>query len=296
MILCAVDLRLVLPGLLCHNIDALSMYAARQSGMDADLIIEALRTFGTEEDPEAARVSEYDISRLLEYLKEEGIESETIALLEWRYLPLLHDESRTLALESLLARNPRTFVELVELVFRRANEDADSEPRNVNPTLASNAYRLLREWRIVPGPEDGTVDGVALNEWLEEARRLLAEADRIEVGELQIGEVLAHAPEDPDGTFPTLPVRDVLEAAPNYRLERGFRIGLFNKTGITSRGLTDGGQQEYDVAAKYESWAGAVQATHPRTASAPRDVAGSYRDEGRRNDEEARRLLEGLDL
>jgi len=173
-------------------LDALSMYAARQSGMDADLIIGALRTFGTEEDPEAARVSEYDISRLLEYLKEEGIESETIALLEWSYLPLLHDESRTLALESLLARNPRTFVELVELVFRRANEDADSEPRNVNPALASNAYRLLREWRIVPGTrEDGTVDGIALNEWLEEVRKLLAEADQIEVGELQIGEVLA---------------------------------------------------------------------------------------------------------
>jgi hypothetical protein len=289
--------QLIAHGRVAIALDALSMYAARQSGMDADLIIEALRTFGTEEDPEAARVSEYDISRLLEYLKEEGIESETIALLEWRYLPLLHDESRTLALESLLARNPRTFVELVELVFRRANEDADSEPRNVNPTLASNAYRLLRAWRIVPGTrEDGTVDGVALNEWLEEARRLLAEADRIEVGELQIGEVLAHAPEDPDGTFPTLPVREVLEAAPNDRLERGFRIGLFNKRGITSRGLTDGGQQEYDVAAKYESWAGAVQATHPRTASALRDVADSYRDEGRRNDEEARRFLEGLDL
>jgi hypothetical protein len=140
------------------------------------------------------------------------------------------------------------------------------------------------------------VNGVALNEWLEEARRLLADVDRIEVGELQIGEVLAHAPEDPDGTFPTLPVRDVLEAAPNDRLERGFSIGLFNKRGITSRGLTDGGKQEYNLAAKYQSWAGAVQATHPRTASALRDLAESYREEGRRNDDEVRRYLEGLDL
>ena len=289
--------QLIAHGRVAMALDALSMYAARQSGVDTDLIIEALKTFGTKEDPETARVSDYDISRLLDYLKQEGIDDETIALLEWRYLPLLQDESRTLALENLLARNPGTFVALVELVFRRASEDADSASRNDNPTLASNAYRLLREWRIVPGTrEDGTVDGVALNEWLAEARRLLADADRMEVGELHIGEVLAHAPEDPDGTFPTLPVRDALEAAPNNRLERGFGIGLFNKGGITSRGLTDGGQQEYELAAKYESWASAVHATHPRTASALRDMAESYRDEGRRNDEEARRYLEGLDL
>ena len=188
-------------------------------------------------------------------------------------------------------------MEVVELVFRRANEEADAQPRNGNPALASNAYRLLREWKVVPGTrEDGTVDGAALNEWLAEARRLLADVDRLDIGELQIGEVFAHAPEDPDDTFPTLPVRDALEAAPSNRLERGFSVGLLNKRGITSRGLTDGGQQEYDLAAKYESWASAVQATHPRTASVLRHMAERYREEGRRNDEEARRYLEGLDL
>jgi hypothetical protein len=288
--------QLIAHGRAAMALHALSMYATRQSDMDTDLVIEALKAFGTKEDPEAARVSDYDITRLLEYLEEQGIEEETIALLEWRYLPLLHDESRTLALETLLARSPKTFVDVVELVFRRVNEEAE-EPRNDNPALASNAYRLLREWKVVPGTrEDGTVDGGALNEWLAEARRLLADVDRLDIGELQIGEVLAHAPEDPDGTFPTLPVRDALEAAPSNRLERGFSVGLFNKRGITSRGLTDGGQQEYDLAAKYESWASAVQATHPRTASALRDMAERYREEGRRNDEEVRRYLEGLDL
>lgn len=278
-------------------LDALSMYVGRQSDVDADLVIEALRAFRTKDDPETARVSEYDISKLLEYLKDEDVDSETIALLEWKFLPLLHDDSRTLALERLLARDPRIFAQLVEVVFKRAHRDSESEPRDIDPTLASNAYRLLREWKIVPGTrDDGTVDGPALDEWLEEARALLAESDRTEVGELQIGEVLAHAPEDPDGTFPTLPVRDVLESAPDDRLGRGFTIGLSNKRGITSRGLTEGGKQEYDLAAKFESWAAAVQATHPRTAAALRDMVDSYRDEGRRNDEEARRFLEGLDL
>jgi hypothetical protein len=108
--------------------------------------------------------------------------------------------------------------------------------------------------------------------------------------------VFAHAPSDSDGTFPTRPVRDVLEAAPNDRLERGFTIGLHNKRGVTSRGMTEGGKQEYDLTDQYEAWAQAVEATHPRTAGALRTVAESYREEGRRNDDEARRFLEGLDF
>jgi hypothetical protein len=278
-------------------VHALSMYAERlQDEVQVNLVIEALTQFGMTKDPEGARVSEYDISRLLNYLKDRDVDEATIATFEWKFLPLLHDESRTPALQRLLAREPRIFAQLIELVFKPAHEDADSERGAVDPTLASNAYRLLREWRVVPGSrEDGSVEAASLDRWLDETRDLLAKSDRLEIGELQIGEVLARAPEDPDGTFPTLPVRDVLEAAPNDRLERGFTIGLLNKRGITSRSMTEGGRQEYDLAAEYEGWAAAVQATHPRTAAALRDVAATYREEGRRNDEEAKRFLEGLD-
>ncbi|MEX0160632.1 MULTISPECIES: hypothetical protein [unclassified Microbacterium] len=289
--------QLIEHGRVAVALDALSMYATRQSDLDTDLVIRALSTFGDAEDAESARVSSYDISGLIQYLKQKGVSEETVASLEWRYLPLLHDDALTLSLENLLARSPQTFVQLIELIFRRADEDPDSQPRKASPTVASNAYRLLRAWKVVPGATpDGTVDGSAFNEWLDEARRLLVQAGQIEIGELQIGEVLAHAPVDPDGTFPTLPVRDALEAAPNDRLERGFSIGLYNKRGVTSRGMTEGGDQEYALADRYDSWAAGVQATHPRTASVLRDVANGYRDEGRRNDEEVKRHLEGLDL
>jgi hypothetical protein len=86
-----------------------------------------------------------------------------------------------------------------------------------------------------------------------------------------------------------------LRWTPNERLARGLIIGSFNKRGVTSRGMTEGGQQEYALANQYASWAELVQASHPRTAAALRDLADSYREEGRRNDEEARRFLEGMD-
>jgi hypothetical protein len=187
---------------------------------------------------------------------------------------------------------------MIEMVFRpsSARNEERIEQSAADASLATNAYRLLREWTVVPGTNDeGVIESEGLRVWLEEARRLLEESDRLEIGELQIGEVLAHSPEDADGTFPALPVRDILEAAPNERLARGFSIGVFNKRGVTSRGMTDGGQQEYELADRYASWAEMVQASHPRTAAALRDLADSYREEGRRNDEEARRFLEGMD-
>lgn len=281
-------------------VDALSMYVAgHDEDVDEELVIQALQEFGTRDDPEARSVSAYDLSRLLGFLKQRGVDEARIALLEWRYLPLLQHDAETPALQRLLANDPRTFVQVIEMAFRpasRRNEErADKSPEDSN--LASNAFRLLREWKVVPGTNgDGVVEAEGLRAWLDGARELLAVADRTEVGELQIGEVLAHSPEDPDGTFPALPIRDVLEEAPDERLARGFSIGVHNKRGVTTRGMTEGGQQEYDLADKYAAWAGAAQATHPRTAAALREIAASYREEGRRNDDEARRFLEGMDF
>jgi hypothetical protein len=125
---------------------------------------------------------------------------------------------------------------------------------------------------------------------------MLVASDRVDIGELQIGEVLAHAPTDVDGTFPAKAVRDVLEGALSDRMERGFIVGVHNKRGVTSRGMTDGGDQEYALAHDFEAKAAQIEATHPRTARALRQIADSYRAEGLRNDEEARRFLEGLDF
>jgi len=281
-------------------VDVLSMYAARhESQVDENLVIQALLQFGTRDDPEAKSVSAYDISTLLAFLRQRGVEEIEIARLEWRYLPLLQHDAEMPSLQRLLANDPGTFVQMIEMVFRPASARNDDrvEQSSGDSTLASNAFRLLREWKVVPGTnDDGVVEAERLRSWLDSARELLADADRTEIGELQIGEVLAHSPEDPDGTFPALPIREVLEDAPDERLARGFSIGVYNKRGVTSRGMSEGGRQEYDLADKYSAWAEAVQASHPRTAAALRAIVESYREEGRRNDEEARRFLEGMDF
>ena len=290
--------RLLKYGRAAMAIEALSMYADRLGDeIDVSVVIEALQAFGTSPDPEAARVSEYDLTRLLDFLRARGVAEAQVVQLEWKFLPILRHEGHTPSLQRLLAKDPNSFTTLVSMVFRPAK--AKGEPARSSeqdPMLARNAFRLLRDWRTVPGTNDeGVVDAAALRDWLTEARRLLREADREDIGELQIGEVLAYAPADPDGTFPTLAVRDALERAPSDHLGRGFAVGLYNKRGVTSRGMTEGGQREYQLARQYDDWAVRIEATHPRTAAMLRSVAEGYREEGRRNDEEAKRFLEGLD-
>lgn len=289
--------QLLLHGRVAMAVDTLSLYVEQLEVDDAErLVLDALTQYGPG-DPESGRVSEHDVSRLLAFLRSRGVDEREVARLEWKFLPLLHFEGGATSLQRLLAEDPRWFVEVLELAFKPATPRGDDEPRQVDSALATNAWRLLHEWRVVPGTDaNGAVDAAGLQTWLDSARQLLTESDRLEIGELQIGEVFAHAPTDPDGTFPTRAVRDVLEVAPSDRMERGFMVGVHNKRGVTSRGMTEGGQQEFNLAADFEAKAELIEATHPRTAGALRQIADSYRAEGQRNDEEARRFLEGLEF
>lgn len=277
-------------------VDALSLYA-RRDAVDVDVVVEALNKLGTVVDPEAGLVSEHDLTTLLDYLRAHGADEAVLARLEWKFLPALRDEPRAESLQRRVARDPASFVQLVAYAFKSSSQGSESDPPRVSPELAANAYRFLREWRMVPGTnDDGVVEQEGLQSWLRDVRAGLHETGHLEVGELQIGEVFAHSPSESDGTFPARAIRNVLEAAPNDRFERGFIIGLHNKQGITSRGMTDGGMQEYELARRYDQWAARIEATHPRTAGALRSVADSYREEGRRNDEEVQRYLEGMDF
>jgi benzoyl-CoA reductase/2-hydroxyglutaryl-CoA dehydratase subunit BcrC/BadD/HgdB len=130
---------------------------------------------------------------------------------------------------------------------------------------------------------------------MTEARRLLVEADREAVGESHIGKVFAHARVDEDGTWPTLPVRNMIEEIGSTHLESGLCTGTINSRGITSRGLDEGGDQERRLADDYDRWANMIADQWPRTAAALRSLADRYRAEGRTHDEEARRFRAGLD-
>ncbi len=134
--------------------------------------------------------------------------------------------------------------------------------------------------------KDGLVDAETLLTWVSEARRLCAERARGEIGDNQIGYVLANAPTDLDGLWPCKPVRDVLDKYKSPAMGVGFSLGKQNLRGVTSRGIFDGGQQERSLAVKYREDAGEVAATWPFTAQLLRRIADSYEREGHGHDED----------
>lgn len=247
-------------------------------------------------DDEIWLLSSYDISRLLKVLRESGMDEDQLAMLEWRLLPASDSGiGRTsLALHRKLSHDPAFFVEIVSLCYKPRRAD---QANQVAPNVAQNACRLLDSWTQVPGSDvpGGPIDAELLSTWVAEARRLLQEADRAEIGEHIIGAVLAHAPQDADGTWPPLPVRDLIEQSASRKLLLGLRTEALNMRGVTSRGPAEGGSQERALAKKYGDWADALKNSWPRSAALLRSLSRDYEAAAKMYDEEAQRFREGLE-
>jgi hypothetical protein len=108
-----------------------------------------------------------------------------------------------------------------------------------------------------------------------------------------IGQALAYAPADAEGLFPPRVVRDLLEDLRADHIERGLEIGIVNRRGMTWRGMTDGGVQEWELAANYRRDALAAS-EWPRTKKILNGLAEHYEHDARREDDEAERLRRGL--
>jgi hypothetical protein len=258
------------------------------------LVAKALETLTTTspDSLEQGRVTAYEIGELLDYLREAKFDETRLAQLEWRLLPAREFNAQSAALDRLLARDPAFFVELVSLLYKPRGDDA---PRVVDQSVARNAYRLLNDWSVTPGTTDErSVDERALEAWVTDARQRLGEAKRREVGDMHIGKVLARAPEDPDGTWPTRPVRTLIERVASTDIESGMGTQIINDRGVTTRGLLDGGVQERTLAEKWRDRAQRIRDGWPRTAAVLDSVASSYEHEAREHDAQSERVRQGL--
>jgi len=255
-------------------------------------------------DPELPTLARHDFQRTLALLARyrDEVGRQRVVNIEWQLFPFLGYESDAPTLHAALTEDPAFFAELVGYVYRRASDDteqgdeegdADGE-RERRRLVARRAYEVLRSWRTSPGTgPGGKIDLDVLRAWVTQAREGLGAADRLDVGDREIGQVLAFTPPDPDGMLPARAVRDLLEEIRSDNLERGLQIGLFNKRGVTSRGLHDGGKQEWDLAKTYRQQAEGSQ-PWPRTKRLLRRLADGYESDARREDAQAERRRRGL--
>jgi hypothetical protein len=246
------------------------------------------------------QLSRHDFQQLFALLARhrDDVGRQRVVHIEWQLFPVLGFDADAPTLHAALTEEPAFFAELVSYVFRR-DDTAEDVPENENEreqrrAIATRAFEVLHRWRRCPGVgSDGFIDGERLRAWITAARERLAADDRLGPGDEQIGEVLAFAPPDPDGTSPPRAVRDVLEEVQSSRLETGIRIGILNARGVTSRGLMDGGQQEWDLAMTCRHQAEAAGAW-PRTRKLLIQLAESYERDARREESEAEVFRRGF--
>jgi hypothetical protein len=100
---------------------------------------------------------------------------------------------------------------------------------------------------------------------------------------------------DEDGSWPTRPVRDVIDRVSRSELDDGFRAQVFNSRGFVTRELMEGGDRERARSAHYAQMAEQVRDGWPRTGRILQSIAEGYAADAQDFDERAERLREGLD-
>jgi transcriptional regulator with XRE-family HTH domain len=262
------------------------------------LLLEALRQPMDENTHNNNKVMfQHYVTDILKRLdKAADVPTEKMLELEWNYLPLLeHSDRPAKVIMNELASNPGLFIQLICAVYAPSDGSGVVEPPPENAeharNIATQAYRLLRLWTVIPSTmADGKIDGAALESWVREARRLAKEVGREKVAEQKIGEILSASKLDEDGVWPAIPIRDLIEAIQSSELETGFIIGKHNRRGVTMRQPKDGGKQERDLAEKYRSWSKATALDWLRTSAILENLAKGYEEDARREDERAERL------
>ncbi|MFC2382476.1 MAG: hypothetical protein ACFNOQ_01925 [Porphyromonas sp.] len=264
----------------------------------SNMLIDVLRRWATEESQELKSPDGYEIEGIFEELnKRTDIDEGTYCELEALYLPLLTRDGTQAGvphLEAELASNPESFVQLLKWLYQpKCRDRRRKEQKGLSEEQVHNAARradlMLEAWKKIPGmQEDGTIDGTKLREWVDVARALARECDRLEVADMHIGQLLAKYP-DNSPHWPERTIFQVIEDINTEKLKVGYSIGMWNKRGVTTRGAFDGGGIEHERAEYFGKLASELMCDYPNVAEVFRRLQNDYGRLGNRHDEMAER-------
>ena len=260
------DLSIAIEKLIKHGrphaaINCLDRMLHEQQTIDTDQCLRALIGALSSSEP-TYTMEEYQIIELIMFLQADPfVSQDDLFRVEWAYLPLFDRYSGTapITLESRLAKNPEFFCEVIRLIYRSEKKDQPlKKPIEESKAIAINARRLLDLWKTPPGTEkDGTFDTDRFTKWLQNVKLLCGKSGHLKIALQKIGEVLIHAPDDPNGLWIHRTVATAINDRAANMTRLGFRIGLYN-----SRGPHFGdpsGKPERDLAKKFRKKAEEIE-------------------------------------
>lgn len=271
---------------------AFQMLQFQEHAVDSTQLVEVLAAMSQGAEPEGMLPDGYRIARAIDALaKDDTFPRRGIAVLQFQYFGSYETRKGASTLFAELANDPLFFMELATLAFKP--RDVDDDRPDVHPSVSSNAWQVMHEGRGVPGAaEDGTVDSALFHTWVAQVRARARESHRQGAVDSTIGIWLSSCPADPDGLWPCLPVRELLEDSTAESIRSGFECGVRNNRGVHSRGILDGGEQERALADRYHGLAQLLVGTFPNTAECLIEIARGYEHEARWHDDDADMMRE----
>ncbi|WP_297191285.1 hypothetical protein [uncultured Porphyromonas sp.] len=264
----------------------------------SNMLIDVLRRWATEDSQELKSPDGYEIEGIFEELnKRTDIDEGTYCELEALYLSLLTRDGTQAGvshLEAELASNPESFVQLLKWLCQPKNKDRQRKEQEglsaeQRQNAAERSYLMLEAWKKIPGmQENGMIDEAELREWIDVARALARECDRLEVADSCIGQLLAKYSED-SLYWPERTIFQVIEDINTEELKEGYSVGMLKKGGVTTRGAFDGGGIEHERAEYFGKLASELMFDYPNVSEVFRRLQDDYGRLGNSNDEMAER-------
>ena len=277
---------------------ALGISWPHSSHIPSEILVDILWKCSTEESQEQRRPRAYEITAIFKELNmRTDIDVETHLKLETLYLPLFTRVGAQVGvpyLEEELAINPESFIQLLKWLYKPKDEDRQrKEQEGLSEEQVQNAARradqMLEAWTKIPGMrEDNAIDAIELREWIDAARALAEECDRLEVADIRIGQLLAKYPED-SPNWPARTIFQVIEDINTEELKEGYSVGMYNKRGVTTRGAFEGGGIEHERAGYFGELASELMCDYPNVAEVFQRLQDNYGRQGNRLDEMAER-------
>ncbi|MEM5471247.1 hypothetical protein WNZ14_05865 [Hoeflea sp. AS60] len=190
-------------------------------------------------------------------------------------------------LQREIIQNPKEMLFTISKAYK-ADYGPEGELGEQETNWARACSHLLLYTKLTPGLQrDGTFSEVEFRKYVEELMKLARAEGYVKGAQIVLGELLAHSPEADNGDWPHQCVCEILDVPDHDAIRDTFRTGVYNKRGVSSRLSYDGGEQERELATKYQGHADGCQIEFPLASKTLADIADSYRRDALRHDRDA---------
>jgi len=224
----------------------------------------------------------YAICEVIKALQQDpASDKATLATIEWRYLQALDrfNGATPTTLWTTLSTDASFAISAIRIAYKsdRPGWKAPEAPDG----FIENTWRLLHHWREVPGLVDGMFHWSVFKAWFDRLMDEAKESGHVDVAQMVIGKLLAHAPADPDGFWINRNLAGIAERREFGGIREAIAHEYFNLRG--THWVDPSGQAEFELEDRYRKRADESRAEgFPRLGEAIQNLADTYREDGRR--------------